>query len=123
MKKTILIIDDDELLSNLISMVLTAKGFNCVQANSGLKGFEVLENLEPDLILLDLRMPIMDGLSFLEQFRHHPQSSVPVLVVSGTDLEDTRDFVRLAGAAGQLVKPVAVPTLIMKVNELLAMQR
>ena len=46
MKKTILIIDDDELLSNLISMVLTAKGFGCVQANSGLKGFEVLENLQ-----------------------------------------------------------------------------
>lgn len=120
MKKTILIIDDDELLSNLISMVLTAKGFGCVQANSGLKGFEVLENLQPDLILLDLRMPVMDGLDFLEQFRSHPQSKVPVLVVSGTDIENTRDLARLAGAAGQMVKPVAMPALIMKINELLA---
>lgn len=120
MKKTILIIDDDELLSNLVSMVLTAKGFGCVQANSGLKGLEVLEHLEPNLILLDLRMPEMDGLSFLDQFRNHPQSKVPVLVMSGTNLEDTRDLARLAGAAGQMVKPVAMPALIMKINELLA---
>lgn len=122
MKKTILIIDDDELLRSLVSMALTAKGFDCVQAGSGAKGFQVLENLEPDLILLDLRMPEMDGLSFLEQFRNHPQSKIPVLVVSGTDLEETRDLARLAGAVGQMVKPVAVPALIMKINELIYMQ-
>lgn len=119
MKKTILIVEDDASLRKLFSIVLSSNGFQCEQANNGLDGFRVLENLHPDLILLDLRMPEMDGLTFLEKIRNNPHFKIPILVVSGTDIDDTRDLARLEGAAGHLVKPVTAKDLIMKVNELL----
>ena len=121
MKKYILIIDDDISLCNLFGMVLTSYGFKCERANNGLDGFKILENFHPDLILLDLRMPEMDGLTFLELLRNHQHSMIPVLVVSGSNIEDTRDLSRLAGADGQLVKPFSALALLKKVNELLAM--
>ena len=91
MKKTILIVDDDESLANAISIELKAAGFEVVVASDGDIGFSGALSHKPDLVLLDIHMPKLDGLMMLKKLRSHSDTyckSVPVLILSNLDSED-----------------------------------
>ena len=81
----ILAIDDEPVIRDSIEAYLEDSGFKVLQAGDGQQGLTLFREQTPDLVLLDLRMPEMDGLAFLEALRQEA-SDTPVIVVSGTGM-------------------------------------
>jgi len=89
--KRILIVDDEPLVLNAISRVLQEKGFVVRTANNGEEGLTEAKRFRPDLVLTDVRMPVMDGWDFIRHLRSSPDFTlVPVLVLTDTDSFDSR---------------------------------
>ncbi len=82
MKKRILVVDDDEGVRDAIKMTLEYEGYACVFARSGQEGLELIGEASPDLVLLDVKMPGMDGLEVLRRMQDRGDT-VPVIVISG----------------------------------------
>ncbi|NJO42329.1 MAG: response regulator [Cyanobacteria bacterium RU_5_0] len=111
--KTILVIDDDKAIRDLIQELLTVEGFNVLAAESGHAGIELAQNHRPDLILCDVQMPYMDGYNVLLSLQQNPSTAlIPFifLTASGTR-EDLRRGMNL-GADDYLVKPCIPEELI-----------
>ena len=88
-KGPILVVEDDSGLRELLSESLSAEGYDVVTAPNGLAALEQLEQQRPQAILLDMRMPVMDGWRFAEVYRQRPGPHAPIIVLSGTmDAED-----------------------------------
>lgn len=88
--KKILIIDDDENIRNVLIQSLVAKKCNVLQARNGQEGLEMALKEHPDLILLDMLMPIMDGMTTLKNIRKDPWGeNVPVIIL--TNLNATNE--------------------------------
>jgi len=82
--RTILIVDDDRSVADTFTRMLRLEGFNVAAALSAGEGLEMAENLRPDAIILDMRMPITNGLQFLRTLRSRPHLvEVPVAIVTG----------------------------------------
>ena len=101
---TILIIDDDDLVRGSLEMFLKRRGHRTMTAGDGKQGLEMVAAHKPDLVLLDLRMPGMDGLEVLKVLRER-EEDLPVIVVSGAGvIGDVVMSLRL-GAWDFLLKP------------------
>jgi two-component system, OmpR family, response regulator PrrA len=82
--RTILIVDDDQSVTDTFARILKLEGFQVATALSAEAGLELANNIRPDGILLDMRMPITSGLQFLRQVRSRPHLvDVPVAIVTG----------------------------------------
>jgi DNA-binding response OmpR family regulator len=116
MPTKVLVIDDDLPMTKLIQMIFTAHGFQVVAANSGEAGLNLLQDFAPDVLVLDLMMPGMDGWQVCAAVRVH--SDVPILIVSA--LDDPGQVIKAldAGADDYLTKPVSSGELIAHVNKL-----
>ncbi|MFK0570692.1 SpoIIE family protein phosphatase [Endozoicomonas sp.] len=102
---TILVIDDDTIVRESIVTYLKGSGFKALEAENGQQGLHIFREHRPDLILCDLRMPIMDGLTMLSQVRSET-SDIPFIVVSGAGvMTDVVEALHL-GASDFLVKPI-----------------
>ena len=102
--RRVLVVDDDVHTRQLFAAVLGAEGFQVRTARDGLEAFSALESEVPDLVLLDLMMPVMDGGTFLAALRRNPRySSLPVAVVTAMDT-DSEAVRRLDGAAQAVVQ-------------------
>jgi CheY-like chemotaxis protein len=105
----VLIIDDSEDLQETLQMVLTDHGFEVAGALDGERGLQLTRNLHPDVILVDMMMPEMDGLEFLSRLSSEP-SQPPVVANSGFD--GYRAEARRRGALAFLLKPLSIETLV-----------
>ncbi len=104
-KSVILTIDDEVVIRGTIKAYLEDCDYIVLEADNGLSGLEVLEREQVDLILLDLRMPVMDGLEFLSKSKTKGPE-IPIIVISGTgDISDVVEALRL-GAWDYLLKPI-----------------
>src|SRR5438093_2971126 len=118
-RKWVLVVDDNARLRNLWIEVLEEAGYAAVGTDDGLSAAELIRDLFPDLILLDLRMPRASGWDFLENLRENPKwRAIPVLIVSAF-LEDGPDPAPDAGLniVARMTKPVAVADLLAKIHE------
>ncbi len=109
---TILVVDDNESNRQLLSHQLVSQGHEVLSADSGRGALELMESAQPDLVLLDLMMPDMNGFEVLKFMYGRPDlRSVPVIVITG--LHDQRGVVRCieAGAQDYLLKPIN-PTIL-----------
>lgn len=105
----VLIVDDDERNRKLARDVLRAAGLRTLEASRGDEGIAVAADRQPDVILLDLRLPDMDGMDVARQLRSHARTAqIPVVALSALHAEDHRDVLRAAGFAGYLQKPISV---------------
>jgi len=113
--KKILIVDDDEALVRLIDQVLTQKGYEVLKASSGQEGLRLLFDRRPDLVLLDVVMPRMDGWQTLARIRD--VSDIPVLILTGKRRVE-EDIVHGldCGADDYLLKPVGNRELVARVK-------
>ena len=101
----VLIVDDEELIRMNLRMLLEDLGYCVVEAADGREGLDAFDREGPDLILVDLRMPVMDGLSMIAALREK-STEAPVIVVSGTgSVRNAVDSLRL-GAWDYVIKPV-----------------
>ncbi len=114
MKSKILIIDDDQALLRLLEVGLNAEGFEVIVARSGPEALRAAFCTHPDLIILDIMMPQMDGFEFCR--RLHELSDIPIIML--TALSTSSDIVRglAAGADDYVTKPFALSELIARVN-------
>ena len=95
---TVLIVDDDADTTHMFATILQFEGYHVVTASDGETGIREILKARPDAILLDLRMPAADGLTFLRQVRASEQSrDIPVAIITGDLVEETlaREFRRL----------------------------
>ena len=93
---TILVIDDEPGIRDLLDTLLRRKGYDVVVAESGQKGLEVFHRERPDVVVLDLKMPGMDGLTVLQEVRRlNPLQ--PVIVLTGAATAEAEEQVRVLG--------------------------
>lgn len=101
----LLVTDDDPLQLRAAARVLKAMGHSGALANSGQAALDLLDRQSFDAVLLDLRMPVLDGLETLVRLRRRFQE-LPVVLVSGDDLGENWPFYSRSGATAYLVKPI-----------------
>jgi CheY-like chemotaxis protein len=108
----ILVIEDNERNLKLVRDVLQYAGYQVLEARTGEDGVELAERSAPDLVLMDLQLPGIDGTEALRQLRHSPRTAaVPVVAVSAYAMKDDRDRALRAGFDGYLEKPLSVRLL------------
>jgi DNA-binding response OmpR family regulator len=111
----VLTIDDSSFVRNILKTVLTQKGYNVFTAASAQDGFEILENNRIDLILLDLIMPGMDGMKFLDSLKENIHyMEIPVIVISGDTSRNHYARVLKNGASDFIKKPFVVEEVLLK---------
>jgi CheY-like chemotaxis protein len=93
----ILVIDDEQGIRDLLDTLLRRKGYDVILAASGQKGLELFRRERPDVIVLDLKMPGMDGLTVLRQIRNLDPKK-PVIVLTGAGTAEAEEQVRALGA-------------------------
>jgi two-component system chemotaxis response regulator CheY len=103
---TILAVDDSVSLRAAVAMTLKQAGHEVVQAGDGREGLELALKRKFDLVLTDQNMPVMDGLTLIQNLRAHPEyQRVPILMLTTESSDEMKQKGRAAGATGWLVKP------------------
>ena len=106
-KKTVLIVDDCEVVKKLCSQVLTKMGLNIILASNGLEALEKIQLKHPDLVLLDIIMPKMNGYSVCRQIKSEPKiMNIPVVFFSSKNEEVDAYWAMKQGANGYVSKPI-----------------
>ncbi len=106
MMRTVLIIDDEEGIARALAIRLRAAGFQATTAASGMLGLAAASAAPPDLIILDVRMPDIDGFEVHARLRRDPKlASIPVIFLSASVQDSTRHAALAAGAFAYLTKP------------------
>jgi DNA-binding response OmpR family regulator len=111
----ILVIDDDESIRDFISLALTDEGYTVVTASDGGVALEMVTKYSPMLILLDMRMPNVDGATFVHAYRSLPMSRAPVIVL--TAARNASEFATQVNADAFLAKPFNLDELLALVQK------
>jgi len=108
----ILYIEDDPSNRLLVRRILEAEGYSFTEAVSGLAGLEMATQMKPDLILLDINLPEMDGYDLAKRFRETPDlRQVPILALTANVMKGDRERSLEAGCDGYIQKPIDVDRL------------
>lgn len=124
MRKKILVIDDNTELLALLRSSLRVAGFSVSTAATGLEGLEKARSRRPDLIVLDLVLPGMDGFAVCEALKRQPETcDTPVIMLTGLPGEFPRLHGLAAGAVELLAKPISPGQLTARIERTLAARR
>ena len=120
--KHLLIIDDSPTIIQLLRFGLARiPGVVCEEAGNGQQALQLLSQQPFDLILCDINMPVMDGFTFLEQFRRLPGCDrIPVVMITTEGSVEDQERAMKCGATAYLTKPVQIPKLLETVKRFLA---
>lgn len=120
MAKKVLIVDDSSLIRQMVSFTLRNAGFEVVEAENGQDAIDKLGSGTPDLVLTDLNMPVMDGITLVRKVRSLPATRyVPILMLTTESQAEKKAEGKSAGATGWLVKPFDPPKLLAVVAKVL----
>lgn len=120
MAKIALIVDDSQTFRQMVAMALTQAKFEVVEASNGQEALDRLASKKVDVIITDLNMPIMDGITLIKHVRMKPQfKSTPILMLTTESQPEMKQKGKAAGATGWLVKPFKAPQLIQVVSDVL----
>ena len=108
-RRRILVVDDDESIRQFIAMALGDRGYEIFTAEHGRAALERIATTPPDLILLDMRMPVMDGWAFAQAYRKAPGPHAPVVVL--TAARDAEQYANQIAADAFLPKPFDLRSL------------
>ncbi len=118
MKKKVLTVDDSRTMREMVSFTLKGAGYEVVEANDGQHALTVLGSSKVDLVIADLNMPIMDGLTLIRKLRATPQYRTTPILMLTTEADDKKKAEgRAAGATGWIVKPFDPGKLISVVQK------
>ncbi len=120
MNDTILIVEDEEIMLNLYEIVLEKEGFHTKVAKHGADAIEKIAQYQPDLVLLDIRMPYLNGIDVCRAVRERASKfELPIIVVTAYADAEIRRIALAAGANVYLTKPIKLPEIIRHIKELL----
>lgn len=113
MRRTILLIEDNEQNRYLVTFLLEQHGHTVVAAPDGRRGIEIAARLVPDLILLDIQLPVMDGYAVARALRgFEALRSIPIVAVTSYAMVGDRERALAAGCSGYLEKPIDPETFV-----------
>jgi len=121
-KQTILLVEDDVFLSGMYKTKFELEGYNVITAEDGFKGFQAAKETHPDIILLDILMPKMDGFEVLQKIRASDDTKhIPVILLTNLGQKDDVKKGLTLGADGYLIKAHFMPSEVMtKVKSVLS---
>jgi two-component system chemotaxis response regulator CheY len=120
MPKKILVVDDSESIRALLSMILENAGFEVARAIDGKDALDVLETQSFHLIITDLNMPRMDGISLVKEIRiMQTHNRIPIIMLTTESQTSFKEEARAAGATGWITKPFAPDSLLTVVNKVI----
>ena len=118
--KLILIVEDNERNLKLVRDVLQAKGFATIEAGSAEEGIRLAAERKPDLILMDIQLPGMNGIDALKALRAEPATlAIPVIAVTASVMQQDRKQITEAGFDGYVGKPISIKEFMQAVQEAL----
>jgi len=118
-RKLVLIVEDDAVLRCLLEKALGSNGFDCMFAEHGRAAQEIVKRRQPDVILVDLLMPVMDGLQFIKWLKQEYQNSSPIVVFTTVEDPKIKQKAAALGVEFFLNKPVHPKQLAEKIYELI----
>ena len=114
----VLVVEDNDLNMELITDVLSLAGFRILTAIYAEKALEIAAESHPDLILMDVQLPGMDGLEATKRLKADPATaSIPVVAVTSLAMRGDREKIEEAGCAGYLTKPIDIKTFADEVKK------
>lgn len=117
----VLVVDDSPTEVHVLQTLLEKNGHEVVVANSGEEGIEVAKETLPDVVLMDVVMPGMNGFQATRQLsRQEETAKTPVIIVTTKDQETDKVWAKRQGAADYIVKPVQEKALVERLNKVLA---
>ncbi len=112
-RRTILMVDDDDVLLMVMHMVFERNGFNVINADNGLAGLSAIREKTPDIIITDLMMPVMDGLTFIAAVRKtEGTAAIPIIAISAMKGDELPKKAMEAGANQFCIKPFSPESLL-----------
>jgi CheY-like chemotaxis protein len=119
-RPTILVVDDDEIQRIILNKLLTARNYSLLFARDGFEALNVLKNKHPNLILMDIMMPNMNGMEATRQLKTNPEfAGIPVIMITGKSEGEVVNDCMKAGAVDFVVKPYEHATLLAKIDHAL----
>lgn len=119
MKGTILIADDEQEIRESLSLILEDEGYECTTAADGEEAFEHIQNANIDIMVADIKMPRMDGISLLEKTKQISPQTLVVIITAYATVETAVQALR-AGASDYILKPLDFDEVIMRVKHLMS---
>ncbi len=120
MSKTILVVDDSVSLRQVVSIALTRAGYDVLEAGDGVEALTKLDGRKINLIVSDVNMPRMDGITFVTQVKLNPRYKfTPVIMLTTENGGDRMQQGKTAGAKAWIVKPFSPPVLLDAVSKLI----
>ena len=114
---TILLIEDNEMNRDMLSRRLRRKGFELLSAADGISGIELARQELPDLILMDISLPVMDGLQATRQLKADVHTeNIPIIALTAHAMSGDREKCLAAGCDDYATKPVEFPDLLSKIG-------
>jgi two-component system cell cycle response regulator DivK len=119
--ETILLVEDNEVNRRLAEFLLRSQGYRVREATTAKQTFEILETEHPDLIVMDIQLPGMDGLAITRKLKAQSATAdIPVIAVTSYAMKGDREKALAAGCAGYVTKPIDKNTFIQEVAAHLA---
>lgn len=117
--KKILVVDDDSAIREMLKEFLVIEGYDVYFAEDGFAGLEMVLKIKPDMIILDVMMPKMDGFEFCDTVYQDPLTrDIPIIMLSAKNTEDDIKTGYFVGAKGYLSKPFSQKDLLQLINNL-----
>jgi len=118
MNKRILVIEDQEDNRRILRDLLSSVGYEVIEAEDGARGIAAAETQQPDLILMDIQLPVIDGYEATRRIKANPAlRAIPIIVVTSYALSGDEDKARAAGGDDYITKPYSPRQLLAKVKE------
>lgn len=106
MTKTVLTVDDSKTMLQMLQFALKQGGYQVIQGENGQEGLDLLDGNDVDVIITDINMPVMDGITFIKELRKKAKNkATPVLILTTESSQAKKQEGRAAGATGWIVKP------------------
>lgn len=118
--KTVLVADDRPTGRELVRTILENTGYTVIEAGDGIEALKSARDAHPDLIILDLHMPGLDGFGVIEELRRDPQfASTPIVALTASAMQGDRERAMSVGFTGYITKPIRLNALRGEVERLL----
>jgi len=118
--KRVLVVDDNEANIHLVRFILEKSGYEVIEARNGIKGVEAAVSEKPDLVLLDIQLPDIDGLEVARRIRaSEADGKTPIIALTSYAMTGDRERILTAGCNGYLAKPINVKTFMTEIERYL----
>jgi two-component system, cell cycle response regulator DivK len=120
MKATILVIEDNDKNAYLVTFILEKRGYEVVRTRDGQAGIALARHVRPDLILLDVQLPVMDGYAVASELTKDEElRAIPIVAVTSYAMLGDRERILAAGCVGYIEKPINPATFVAEIEQYL----